>query len=130
METKEAMQKSYFATMFFFILHEIDAAFWREWEMFLIPGGIQGFLVFNIILLPIVIWGYRHVVLSSPKALSYAYLCAGLGLLTFLIHTGFFLAGYEQFELPLSIAVIFGCLLGSLWQFSQIKRFVSEQQLA
>ena len=127
MEIIEAMGKSYFATMIFFILHEIDAAFWKEWDMFLIPGGIQGFLVFNMIVLPIVIWGFRHVVLSSSKAKFYAYFCASLGLLTFLIHTGFFLAGHDQFKLPLSVAVIFGCLLASLWQFTQIKRFVSEQ---
>ena len=43
------MERSYLMTMTALIIHQIDAAYWKEWEMFFIPGGIQGFLVFNII---------------------------------------------------------------------------------
>lgn len=43
------MERSYLSTLLALILHQIDAAFWREWEMFLLPGGVQGFLVFNLI---------------------------------------------------------------------------------
>jgi len=31
---KDAMARSYFWTMLCLILHQIDAAYWREWEMF------------------------------------------------------------------------------------------------
>jgi len=33
------------------ILHQIDAAYWKEWEMFYVSGGIQVFLVFNLVIL-------------------------------------------------------------------------------
>jgi hypothetical protein len=26
------------------IIHEIDSAYWKEWELFRLPGGVTGFL--------------------------------------------------------------------------------------
>lgn len=117
------MERSYFLTMCLLILHQIDAAFWREWEMFYLPGGIQGYLVFNGLIIPVVLLGYKHVVQSSDKAVVFATACASLGVLTFLIHSGFALAGFEQFHLPLSMAIVLLCLLTSLWQFTETRRF-------
>lgn len=105
------------------ILHQIDAAFWREWEMFHLPGGIQFYLVFNALVIPVVLVGYKHVVRSSAKAIMFATLCASLGVLTFAIHSGFALAGFEQFHLPLSMAIILLCLPISLWQITEIRKF-------
>ncbi len=36
-------EKMYATTLTFLIAHQIDAAYWKEWEMFLLPGGIQFF---------------------------------------------------------------------------------------
>jgi|SRR5476649_1630556 len=112
------MTRSYFYTMLFLILHQIDAAYWQEWDMFYLPGGVQGFLVFNLAAIALVLAGYRHVLLSTPRAPFYATCCATLGIATFAIHTGFALAGREQFHLPLSMAIIVLCLMGGgclLW---------------
>ncbi|MGB4075839.1 DUF6713 family protein [Pseudomonas sp.] len=117
------MERSYFITMCLLILHQIDAAFWREWEMFYLPGGVQGYLVFNSLVIPLVLLGYKHVVQSSDKAIIFATACATLGVLTFLIHSGFALAGFEQFHLPLSMAIILLCLLTSTWQLTEIRKF-------
>jgi len=117
------MERSYFLTLCLLVLHQIDAAYWHEWEMFYLPGGVQGYLAFNIIAIPIVILGYKHIVLRSNKAVFFARICAALGLLTFLIHGGFALAGFEQFHLPLSMAIILGCLVASVWQFVEIRKF-------
>ena len=27
------------------MFHQVDAAYWREWSMFYLPGGIQGYLL-------------------------------------------------------------------------------------
>ena len=35
-------------------IHEIDSAFWKEWELFGMSGDIQGFLIANI---PIILGG-------------------------------------------------------------------------
>lgn len=117
------MERSYFLTMMLLVLHQIDAAYWHEWEMFYLPGGIQAYLAFNVVALALVFRGYKHVLQNGDRARFSARLCAGLGMLTFLIHAGFFIAGYAQFHLPLSIALIASCLISSLWQFAELRKW-------
>lgn len=122
------MPRSYFWTMLFLILHQIDAAYWKEWEMFHVPGGVQGFLVFNLAAITLVLVGYRHVLLGSRQAPRYAAVCAALGVGTFLIHAGFALAGLAQFHLPLSVAIIVLCLASAVWLLRDVRR--TQGQLA
>jgi hypothetical protein len=116
------MPRSYFWTMLFLILHQIDAAYWKEWEMFHLPGGVQGFLVFNLAAIALVLAGYWHVLLATARAPLYACVCAVLGVGTFLIHAGFALAGLEQFHLPLSMAIIVLCLASAVWLLRDLRR--------
>ncbi|PLY42813.1 hypothetical protein CSZ94_09370 [Janthinobacterium sp. ROICE36] len=116
------MLRSYFWTMLLLILHQVDAAYWREWEMFHVPGGIQGFLVFNLAAIVLVLVGYRHVLLGTTHARRYAAVCAALGVGTCLIHAGFALAGLEQFHLPLSMAIIVLCLASAVWLLCDVRR--------
>lgn len=116
------MPRSYFWTMLFLILHQIDAAYWNEWEMFHLPGGVQGFLVFNLAAIALVLAGYRHVLLATARATLYACVCAALGVGTFLIHAGFALAGLEQFHLPLSMAIIALCLASAVCLLRDLRR--------
>jgi hypothetical protein len=46
------------------IVHQIDAAYWQEWTMFNLHGGIQVYLLFNIIVIPIVLLGYKSVIIK------------------------------------------------------------------
>ena len=116
------MPRSYFWTMLFLILHQLDAAYWKEWEMFHLPGGVQGFLVFNLAAIAVVLAGYRHVLLATARATLYAGVCAALGVGTCLIHAGFALAGLEQFHLPLSVAIIVLCLASAAWLLRDLRR--------
>ena len=115
------MQRSYLSTLCLLVLHQIDAAYWREWEMFRLPGGIQGYLLFNLVAIPALLLGYAEVVLGGTKAVLFASACAALGILTFLIHAGFALAGFDQFHLPFSIVLIALCPLSALWQWWDIR---------
>jgi hypothetical protein len=117
------MERSYLMTMCLLIFHQIDAAYWKEWEMFYLPGGVQGFLLFNIVLIPIVLLGYRSVIAHEQKARNYSYFCAGLGITTFIIHLVFIILDYEQFTLPLSMFVIASCLISSLYQIKQTLKY-------
>lgn len=71
------MERWYLATLLALILHQIDAVFWQEWAMFHAPGGIQGFLLFNLFAVGAVLWGYRQIVLGTSTARSYALACGG-----------------------------------------------------
>ena len=86
--------------------HQIDAAYWHEWEMFKLPGGIQFYNLFNLILFVILI-GCIIPIIQRQKIGRYASiaiaLCSGIVLP---IHSLFALAGFEQFNLPVSILLI------------------------
>lgn len=108
------MERSYFITMLMLVIHEIDAAYWHEWDMFMVPGGIQGFLLFNIVIIPLVFVGYKAVVTHHANAPQWGIFCGALGAITFAIHGAFLLVGFEQFTLPFSLGVIVICLLSSI----------------
>ena len=105
------MDRWYTATLLSLIVHQIDAAYWHEWDMFHVPGSIQGFLLFNALAVGLLLHGYRQVILGTPQARRYAQLCGGIGVLTALLHAGFAAVGNQQFGLPLSIATIVACLV-------------------
>ncbi|MBD7923394.1 DUF6713 family protein [Xanthomonas bonasiae] len=104
------MERLYFATALSLILHQIDAAFWQEWKMFAVPGGIQGFLAFNAVAVGALLCGYRSVLLRGRHARAWALACGGLGVTTFILHAGFALADRKEFSLPLSVLAILACL--------------------
>lgn len=110
------MEKNYLITTCLLILHQIDAAYWHEWEMFNLPGGIQGYLLFNIVAIPILLIGYRQVILANASAIAYSYLCGILGVVTCLIHLAFYWSGFEQFTLPLSIFILVLCFVSGCSQ--------------
>ena len=43
------------------IAHEIDSAYWMEWQLFDLPGGIAGFFTIHIPLVALLVWGYERV---------------------------------------------------------------------
>lgn len=96
--------------------HEIDSAYWHEWEMFRIPGGIELFLVINLVLLVLVLYGFTRVIQMSRGAYLFSYLLAGVGIFAFAIHTGFLVMGYPQFQSPVSIGLLFAILVTSITQ--------------
>lgn len=116
------MERWYLATLLALIVHQIDAAFWQEWALFGVPGGIQGFLVFNLIAVGALLHGYRQVVLAKPSARAYARLCGATGAGTAMIHVGFAAAGRDEFLLPLSIATLAACLVAGVGLLVQSRR--------
>ena len=95
----------------------------KKREIFNLPGGVQGFLLFNIILIPIVLLGYKSVIVNDPTARKYSYFCAGLGIITFVNHLAFMILDYAQFTLPLSMIIIMSCLISSLYQIKQTLKY-------
>jgi hypothetical protein len=96
--------------------HEIDSAFWHEWELFHIPGGIQVFLALNLLLLLIVLYGFDRVARLAPGMKIFSYLLAGAGIFAFAIHTIFIATGHPEFRTPVSLGVLVATLLVSIGQ--------------
>lgn len=88
------------------ITHQIDSAFWHEWELFHIPGGNQVNLLLNLPIIALVLFAQGQVMANTKAALAYYKLLAFLGFLTVGIHSAFFAMGNEAFMQPMSIALL------------------------
>jgi hypothetical protein len=97
-------------------IHEEDSAYWREWELFGLPGGIQSFLAIDIILIVIGLIGFRYVILKRRAGMWFALFQAACGLLAFVLHESFIWNGHPEFTLPMSQAVLILTLVVSIAQ--------------
>lgn len=106
----------YLLNAIFLINHEIDSAYWKEWELFKLPGGITGFLLIHFPLLFIVLYGLILVVENSLWGLIFSlFLCFG-GIFAFGIHTYFLMRGRNEFAAPLSKIILVATLVISIVQ--------------
>jgi len=98
------------------INHEIDSAYWKEWELFRLPGGIAGFLLLHFPLLFIVLYGLILIERQSFLGLIFSFvLCFG-GIFAFIIHTYFLKQGRREFNKPISKLILLLTLLVSIAQ--------------
>ena len=99
------------------ILHEMDSAYWKEWELFHLPGEIGGFLLLHF---PIFILGLSGLVLvweGKTAGLIFSLVISVAGIFAFCIHTYFLLKGHKAFNTVIS-KLILDALLGiSIFQF-------------
>ena len=105
--------------------HQIDAAYWHEWDMFFMPGGIQLFNVINVVLFLILLVSLQWAFSGHPRGRLGAWIVTLGGGLIFPIHAGFALVGYEQFALPVSIALIVASLFSTLLLVMVLRRRTS-----
>jgi hypothetical protein len=103
-------------------VHEIDSAFWHEWQLLRIPGGVQLFLLLHLPLLGIVLYGFWCVVLWRrwARAFSYGLALVGIGAVT--LHSVLMAAGNPEFRQPVSLAVLAGILIVSGVQIVVVSR--------
>ena len=98
--------------------HQADAAYWREWEMFGLPGGIQLFSAFNLLAFLLVLVCYVGLVRRTRAGFRGSLIIAGLSACVLPIHAGFALAGFTQFGQPFSILLSVLTFAASLAQLS------------
>jgi hypothetical protein len=114
----EALFWLYLINAVLLINHEIDSAYWREWDLFHLPGGIGGFLLLHFPLLFVVLYGLAAVAGQRPSAPWFSLLLSAGGIFAFSIHTYFLLKGREEFNHPVSKTILWATLAVSLGQMS------------
>lgn len=92
----------YLTNAILLIIHEIDSAFWKEWELFKLPGGISGFLIMHFPLLFIILYGLVLVAEQSFLGLIVSLILSAGGIFAFCIHTAFIRKGRHEFNTPIS----------------------------
>jgi hypothetical protein len=115
----------YVATAALLEAHEIDSAFWQEWNLFGMPGGIQLFLLGNIVLIVPFLYGLVFLVRSPRLGARFALVLSAAGVLAFAIHGWLLLQGRPEFRLPASVGVLTVTLVTSValaWQSINLLR--------
>jgi hypothetical protein len=98
------------------LTHQVDAAYWHEWEMFQLPGGIQLNNFINVLTFIALLYLFVPVIQRKASGITCSLVIAAIAALVLPIHTGFAIAGYQQFHLPFSIFIIVGTFLLSILQ--------------
>jgi hypothetical protein len=106
----------YLANSVLLITHEIDSAYWKEWELFRLPGGLTGFLLVHLPLVAVILYGLVLVSRQSPTGLILSFLLCLGGLFAFTIHITFIARGRREFRMPISLTILAATLVVSLAQ--------------
>jgi hypothetical protein len=100
------------------INHEIDSAYWNEWRLFRLRGGITVFLIIHFPLLFIILYGLVEVYKQSFTGLVLSVILSAGGIFAFSIHSYFIRKGNPEFSLPLSRLILIATLMVSLAQMA------------
>ena len=98
------------------LAHQIDAAFWHEWVLFGLPGGIQLFLLLNLPIIALVLYGQRSLALRRPSGKVFSWALAASGLFAAVFHGFHLLRGDEAFRLPFSLTLLVATFVLSVAQ--------------
>ncbi len=116
MQDKTLVQNLYLLNLTLLFTHELDSAFWHEWDLFGLPGGIQLFLALNLILLFVALLGLQQVNANTRSGYILSLVVSAGGIFAFCVHSYFLIAGNPTFTLPFSIILIVLLLPISLMQ--------------
>jgi hypothetical protein len=106
----------YFCNAILLIIHEIDSAYWKEWELFHLPGGIAGFLVLHFPLLAVILYGLIEVRQLGRAGFIFSLILSLGGIIAFAIHTYFIRKGRTEFKTPVSLGILIAILIISVVQ--------------
>ena len=99
------------------INHEIESAYWKEWDLFNLKMGITGFLVIHFPALFIILYGVIMIFNHSKCGLAISLLLSICGIGASIIHTYFIKKGHKEFTLTISKFILISTFMVSLIQF-------------
>ena len=115
-----AVRRLYLANLALLATHQVDAAYWHEWDVFGVPGGLPVFLVFNLGAVALLAVGLVRIAEGARTSRAWSLLCAGVGLFTVALHALFLFLDREAFWAPASLAVLAGILATSIGQLLRL----------
>jgi len=87
------------------LLHEIESAYQKEWELLKLPGRITGFLLLHIPIILIFFWGLLEIEKQTTIGLMLGIILGLGGVAPAIVHKIAFKKA-DQFNLPISNAII------------------------
>ncbi len=68
------------------LLHEIESAYEKEWEILKLPGKITGFLLLHIPIIILIFYGLIEIEKNSKIGLIYSIITGIGGVIPFIVH--------------------------------------------
>jgi 4-amino-4-deoxy-L-arabinose transferase-like glycosyltransferase len=116
MRLTPGLDRLYLANATVLLVHQMDAAYWHEWRLFRMPGGLAVYLVLNLPIALVVLAGYGAVAARRPSATAYSWVLAAAGSFAAAFHAAYLLGGDPAFRAPVSLALLVDTALLSLAQ--------------
>jgi hypothetical protein len=106
----------YLVNAILLILHEMDSAYWKEWDLFGLPGSIGTFLTIHVPLYAALFLGLVFLALGAAAGPWISLVAALGGGCAFGIHTMFLRRGRPEFSTRPSRVILYALLVGSALQ--------------
>jgi len=88
------------------LLHEIESAYEKEWEILKLPGKITGFLLIHIPIIIFIFYGLIEIENNSTVGIVIGIILGITGIVPFIVHK-LIIKTPSQFDLPISNAIIY-----------------------
>lgn len=96
----------YMANATLLLLHEIESAYEREWEILKLPGQITGFLLMHIPIIFLVLYGLVEIDKISTVGIIFGIIMGISGIMPFLVHK-IIVKTVDHFNLMISDVIIY-----------------------
>jgi len=87
------------------LLHEIESAYEKEWEILKLPGRITGFLLMHIPIIVLLFWGLLEIYKQTTAGMVIGIITGLGGLIPLIVHK-ILVKRDQHFNRPLSNAII------------------------
>jgi hypothetical protein len=113
------------------LAHEIDSAYWKEWDLFGLPGGEPGFVLLHLPLVTVAFWGYDRLLAGARAGLYMSLALAAAGISALAIHGAFLAQGRPEFRHSHSLAILLaGAGVSLLQGVAALRAFSATRPLA
>jgi hypothetical protein len=96
----------YILNLTLLLLHEIESAYWKEWEILSLPGGITGFLIIHFPLIIVLLYGLLQLYERTLTGYIFSLITGITGIIPFLVHNMIFRIK-EKFQMLISQGIIY-----------------------
>ncbi len=108
----------YIVNLTFLILHEMDSAYWKEWNLFGMKGGLDGFLWIHVPVWILALAGLHYLSPIRMVGLFISIFLSLCGIAALFIHKHFLRKGHSEFNTPTSKTILWSLFLLSIIQGS------------
>jgi hypothetical protein len=95
------------------LLHEIESAYEKEWELLKLPGKITGFLLLHIPIILLIFYGLLEIEKNTSVGLLFGIILGIGGIIPFLVHK-MLVKRMGHFNLMISNTIIYLNVLSGL----------------